>query len=134
MMRSTRRSCCGVEVQAAEVGGGVGVVEPAAHGVLERLGLLVNLLEHVVLEVALVGVAGVPVDVRGRWRRRASRSCVEDVPVVRRQHAQLVVLQVDDLVGVADQGAGIAGQEVLALADAERPAGCRGGRRRSGPG
>ena len=57
MMRSTWRSCCGVEVQAAEVGGGVGVVEPAAHGVLERLGLLVDLLEHVVLEVALVGVA-----------------------------------------------------------------------------
>ena len=58
MMRSTWRSCCGVEVQAAEVGGRVGVVEPAAHGVLERFGLLVDLLEHVVLEAALVGVAG----------------------------------------------------------------------------
>ena len=57
MMRSTRRSCCGVEVQAAEVGGGVVVVEPAAHGVFERLGLLEDLLEHVVLEAALVGVA-----------------------------------------------------------------------------
>ena len=53
MMRSTRRSCCGVQVQAAEVGGGVVVVRAGRAGVLERLGLLVNLLEHVVLEVPL---------------------------------------------------------------------------------
>ena len=31
----------------------------------------------------------------------------------------LVVLQIDDLVGVADQGGRIAGEEVLALADAD---------------
>ena len=30
-----------------------------------------------------------------------------------------MVVEVDDLVGVADQGARVAGQEVLALADAE---------------
>ena len=79
MIRSTCRSCCAVEVQAAEVGGGVGVVEPAAQGVLQRLGLLVDLLEHVVLEDALVGVAGVPVDVVDARPRRArwswSRMC-----------------------------------------------------------
>ena len=40
------------EVQAAEVGGAVGLVEPAAHRRRERLGLLVDLLEHVVREVA----------------------------------------------------------------------------------
>ena len=53
----------GLEIEAAEVGAAIGVAEPAAHGVFQRLGLLVNLLEHVVLEIALV------------WRRRApSRS------------------------------------------------------------
>ena len=32
------------------------VVEPAAHRVGDRLGLLVDLLEHVVREIALLGV------------------------------------------------------------------------------
>ncbi len=44
---------------------------------------------------------------------------IEDLPVVRSQDAELMVLQVDHLVGLADQGAGIAGQEVLALAQAQ---------------
>ena len=55
-----------IEVEAAEVGGALGIVEPAAQGVLQRFGLLVDLLEHVVLEDALVGVGGVPVDVLDR--------------------------------------------------------------------
>ena len=44
---------------------------------------------------------------------------IENVPIVRRQHAQLMILQIDDALGLTDQGAGIAGQEVLAFADAE---------------
>ena len=35
------------------------------------------------------------------------------------EHAQLMVVEVDDLVGVADEGGGVAGQEVLAVADAD---------------
>ena len=52
MTRSIWRSCCGVEVKPAEVSGRVGVVEPAAHRVRDRLRLLVNLLQHVVRVVA----------------------------------------------------------------------------------
>ena len=118
-MRSTCRSCCGVEVQAAEVGRGVGVVEPAAHGVLQRLGLLVDLLEHVVLEVALVGVAGVPVDGVDVGRRRGAgrrRGCASSSGVSTHIWWSL---QVDHLVGVAGQGGRVAGQEVLAVADAD---------------
>ena len=97
----------------------VGVVEPAAQGVLQRFGLLVNLLEHVVLEVALVGVARRPSSMswtaastrRGRWSRMCQSSGG--------QHAHLMIVEVNDLVGVAGQGGRIAGQEVLALADAE---------------
>ncbi len=62
MTRSMRRSCCGIEIEAAQVSAAIDVVEPAAHGVFQRLGLLVNLLEHVVLEIALGGVAWIPVD------------------------------------------------------------------------
>ncbi len=56
MMRSASAELLGVEVQAAEVRGGVALVEPAAQGVLEGLGLLVDLLEHVVLVSAEVDV------------------------------------------------------------------------------
>ena len=82
MMRSTWRSCCGVEVQAAEVGGGVGVVEPAAQGVLQRLGLLVDLLEHVVLERALVASSAAVSSRSWTTASTGSRSLVEDLPVV----------------------------------------------------
>ena len=72
-----------VEVQAAEVGGGVGLVEPAAQGVLQRLGLLVDLLEHVVLEDALVGVAGIPVELVNVGRH-FDPLAIEDLITVRR--------------------------------------------------
>ena len=73
-----------VEVQAAEVSGGVGVVEPAAQGVLQRFGLLVDLLEHVVIEDALVGVARRPSRSCGRRPRRAcgrDRECASRAAV-----------------------------------------------------
>ena len=44
---------------------------------------------------------------------------VEDAPVVRREHAQLVVLENHDLIRLAHQGGGVAGQEVLLGAHAE---------------
>ncbi len=44
---------------------------------------------------------------------------VEDAPVFGRQHAHLLIVEVDDLVGVAGQGGRIAGQEALAFAESE---------------
>src|SRR5262249_28674426 len=90
--------------------------EPAAHGVLQRLRLLINLLQHEVRKRPLVGVTGVPVDLvdAGVYRQAV---LVEHLPLLGRQHAQLVVIEVDDLFGLADQGAGVAGQVVLAVAD-----------------
>ena len=120
MMRSTCRSCCGSEVQAAEVGGRVGVVEPAAHRVLERLRLLVDLLEHVVREVALVRVA-VAQEVADVVRRDIDRVEVliaDDVAGLV-ELTDLPVVEVDDLVGVAGEGAGVAGEKVAVLPDAD---------------
>src|SRR5262249_38213583 len=108
-----------VEVEAAEAGGAVGGVEPAAGGVLQRLGLLVDLLEHGVGEDAPGGVRGVPLDVADRGLDRAVL-VVEYVEGVGREHAHLAVEQVDDLAGLADEGPGVAGQEVLAAADAQQ--------------
>ena len=70
------------EVQAAELGRGVVAIEPAAHGVLDRFGLLEDLLEHVVLVAA-----------DGR-RRRASNSstsnAVDHVALVAVDHPHRV--------------------------------------------
>ena len=117
------------EVQAAELRRGGVEVEPAAHGVLDRLGLLEDLLEHVVR------------DSRPWSTSPASRSSTWtlwiDVPLVAvnhpqrvgREHGQFVVGQIDDLVGVAGQRRGVAGDEMLAVAHADAPAGCPAGRR-----
>ena len=107
-----------VDVEAAEVGGRVGLVEPAAQGVLDRLGLLVDLLEHVVFVDAPVRLGGLGFD-RVQGRGDALAVVVEHVPVVGGQDGQLVVLHVNDLVGLADQRGGVARQEVFVLADAD---------------
>ena len=108
-----------VEVQAAEVGAAFVIVEPAAQGVLQRLGLLVDLLEHEVLEVAHIDVARRGLQRRGPTASIATRSRSRMLPVFRGQHAHLMIVEIDHLVGIAGQGGRIAGQEALALAEAE---------------
>ena len=108
-----------VEVEAAEVGRAVGLVQPAAQGVLQRLGLFVDLLEHEMVEAARVLFLGRRFQHRGRPASPSRRGWVEDAPVVRRQHAQLMVVQIDHLLGEAGEGAGVAGEEAFALAEAQ---------------
>ena len=91
----------GVEIEAAEVGAAIAVVEPAAHGVFQRFGLLVDLLEHVMLVLAFVGIARIPVDLLND-RLDTDAMLIDNVPVVRSEHAHLTVAQVDDLLGVAE--------------------------------
>ena len=93
-------------------------VEPAAHGVLDRLGLLEDFFEHVVVEAAQADVVGVDiqhVDAVGD----VSLVAVNDLQRIAGQHGQFMVGQVDDLVGVAGQRRGVAGDEMLACADAD---------------
>ena len=95
------------------------VVEPAAQGVLQRFGLLVDLLEHEMLEAARVVLLGGRVQVVDGGRHHGHALRLEMLPVVRRQHAHLMVVEVDDFLGEAGQGAGVAGEEAFAVADAE---------------
>jgi hypothetical protein len=108
----------GAQVQAAEVGGGIGIVESASQGVLQRFGLLVDLLEHVVLEDPLVDVLRFPVDGLDRGFHDGP-ALVQDSPGSGRENAYLVVLEEHDLVGFPHQGPGIAAQEVLLFTDAQ---------------
>ena len=50
------------EIQAAKVRTAIFITEPAAHGIFECFRLLVDFLEHEMLELALFGVTSIPVD------------------------------------------------------------------------
>ena len=97
-----------VDVQTAEASPRLGVVESPAKGVGQRLRLLVNLFEHVVLIDALVPVARRVVDLL-----HLGTLPVEDLPVLRRQNAQLVVLEMYHPVAPAHEGRRVAGQKML---------------------
>ena len=120
MMRSVARSCWGGEVQPAEVGGGVRVVQPPPHGVADRLRLLVNLLEHVVRVVALAGVvvAQVVADVL-HPHVGGVHVLVADHPALAVQLADLAVVQVHHLVRVPGQGGRIRGEVVAVRPQAD---------------
>ena len=106
------------EIKATEVGAAIFITEPAPHGILDRFGLLVDLLEHEMLELALIGVARIPVDLMNT-RIDMQAVVIDDMPFVWGKHAQLTILEINHLVGVPQKVAGIAGQELFALTDTE---------------
>ena len=115
------------QVDAAELGGPVLEDEAAAHGVLHRLRLLEDLLEHEMVEPTALDRREVPLDAlhRAAERRRVD---VHHAVAVGREHAEVTVVQVDDLARVREDRRGVGGEEVLAVADAdeERTALARG--------
>ena len=106
------------EVESAEVRGRVVGREPAAHRVGERLRLLVNLLQHVVREVALlrVAVAQEVADVAHRHGHRG-QVLVANLPVGFGERADLPVAEVHHLVREAGERVGVAGEVVAVVAD-----------------
>ena len=83
-----------------------------------RRGLLEDLLEHVVRELAPLGGLGAELE-RADLTRAVSSLRLVELEVVRGEGHDVVVVEVDDLSRVRDDGGGVAGQEVLALADAD---------------
>jgi hypothetical protein len=79
------------EVEPLEARGGGGLVEASAQGVGEGVGLLEDLLEHEVLETALFGGGGVPVDV-GCLAGDGDVVYVADVDGVGLEEGQVVVV------------------------------------------
>ena len=67
---STRRSCCGVRFSPPNTAVASSRLEPAAHGVAKRLGLLEDLLEHVVRIAVELDVVGLDVEHAARCARR----------------------------------------------------------------
>src|SRR6266404_5108751 len=107
-----------VNIEAAEVSAGITVGQPAAHGILQRLRLLVDLLQHVMRETALVDFAQFRVDLLDAGINAQSIG-IQNVPILRRQHAHLLVLEVNDLLRIAQERGRIAGERMLTGPDAE---------------
>ena len=94
----------------------------------QRVGLLVDFLEHEMLEAALLGGGGVEPefgDLAG------DRHVVEiaDVDGVGGDDRDVIVVQIDHPLGVGDDGGGIGGDDGFPVAHADDDRDCRGGRR-----
>jgi hypothetical protein len=89
-----------------------------AEGVLERLRLLVDLLQHEVLEAALFGLDRVPVQSLDLAVERLSLA-VEDPRLVVGQPGQVAVFEEHHVLGVGQERRRVRGQELLAVADAQ---------------
>ena len=112
-MRSMRAQFGGRQVQAAELGGGAFVVHAAAQGVFHGARLLENFLEHEVRVLAALGVLLAEfqladLDVGG------VRAEVQNVEALRRDGRHVVIVEINDLFRVGDDGVGVAGQKILA--------------------
>jgi len=75
-------------------------------------------LRHVVVVGALAGLLGVPLDRLDVTRDRPAIG-VRHRDARRRQDHDVAVLEVDDLIGVLEEGRDVAGEEVLLVADAQ---------------
>ncbi len=100
------------------MGAGFFLVKPTAHGVFQGLRLFENLLEHEMFEDALVGIARLGFDLLN-GRVDAHMVGVQHMPGLRPDHAHLVVLQIYDLLGIAQERCRIAGEKRFLLAHAE---------------
>ena len=108
----------GVEVQAAELRGSETFVQPSAQHPLDRLGLLVNLLEGEVGMLARAGEGQVHVDLRRGPLGRVGLQ-VLNLEGFRCEACDLTVLQVDDTVRVWCERALVGCGQHRAVADAD---------------
>ena len=91
---------------------------PAGDGLAERLGLLVDLLEHEVLVAALLGGLGRPVDRRSPCRSSGRPSTSVIVTPHGSQVGDVAVLEEHDPVRVGEDRGHVGGQEALPVREA----------------
>ena len=115
--RRTRRSCRVVRLSPPNRAVASGRSQPAAAGVDDRLGLLADLLEHVVSVTAQLDRVGLPVDPVDPRRDRPALA-MTDLEVAGREPDHLAILQVSHTSRMRGDRDGIAGQHVLIIAHA----------------
>ena len=105
-------------VQAAELGRAFFIVEPAAHRVAHRVGLLKDLLEHVVRVIAFLDVFGREFN----FAHRVLAGCAierTDFEFVTLDRDDVEIVQVNCVPRVGDNRTDITGQKIFMLAHAE---------------
>ena len=117
-IRSIDRNCCGVRFSPPNTAVASSRSSRPRMALEHGLRLLEDFLEHVVRIVAKLDLRGLSLQLLARRDRRAHR---RDGPreSLGGDDGDFVVGQVDDLVRAAHQRRGVAGDEVLALADAD---------------
>ena len=108
-------------------------LEPLADRLAQRVGLLVDLLEHERLVAALLGGVGVPRDGLGVALDAAALE-IEQLRAVGRDHDELAVADELGLARVLEERDDVGGDERLALAQADHQRALAGARRRSSAG
>ena len=106
------------EIQTAQLGDALVVDQAAAHAVADGLGLLVDLLQHEVIEAALFDLLEIPVDLVDLLVGRDVVDGLGDETVAAHRH-HLVVVEIDDLLRVLQDGGHVGGEEVLVARDAD---------------
>ena len=132
MIRLMPRSCCGVRFSPPNLALASSSFKPAAHRVFQRFGLLENLLEHVVRKAAQIDVGFLDRQVVHQMLD-AAMVAMRDFQRIGGDHGDLMIGQIDDLVGPAGRAARRRWRRSARRGRRRRPAGCPAGRRRSGP-
>src|SRR5262249_53577230 len=105
------------EIETAEFGRAVLLVQAAAHRVFDRLWLLVNLLEHVMRKAGQLDVSFFDRQVMYQVFDPAVLA-VGHIQRVGGDESNLMISQINDLFGVAGEWGSVAGDEMLAMTDA----------------
>ena len=107
------------EVETPEPGVAFVLQQVPAQGIVEALGLLEDLLQHEVGEPAPLDGGQVPLDLADRLLHVGLGEVAHPIPVAL-EHYHLAVVEVDHRTGVLQDGRGVRGHEVLALAHAHQ--------------
>ncbi len=107
------------EIQTTQLGKAFLEYKTPAHRVLDRLRLLEDLLEHEVLESTLLDLVEIPVDAAYALFDSASLEIEDYVPLAG-DHAHFAVVQIHDLAGMRENRRRVAGDEILAVANADQ--------------
>ena len=83
----------------------------------ERLGLLMDLLQHVIVELTLLAVAPALID--GHRLPRVDRCTADDLPGVSPHQGDVPILEVDNLTGVLGKRRRIGGDPALPLPNSD---------------
>ncbi|MFM1941608.1 MAG: hypothetical protein RI897_590 [Verrucomicrobiota bacterium] len=116
----------GGHVEAAEVGRGFLLVEAAAERIFEGAWLLKDLLEHVVSVRSLLGFLGLEIELADAVSGCSGVSAL-DLEPVGMDCDDVMIVEIDHLLGVGDNCGCIAGEEIFPLADTDDEGGASSG-------